>query len=130
MTVAAVIMFLATASYFATGVILLFAVELFSRVLAGRAVAAGVLTADGWLLVLAGVYLFIGVLGLVVLVGFLLRRKRAWSAAMTWTAVSLATNLVSYFTGEPRYLSMLAGVILLLVLNQTSLHRAFRIEGR
>jgi hypothetical protein len=130
MIIAAVIMFLAMASYFVIGVITLFAAGLVSAGLAGTMVAAGALTAEGRLLVVACLYLFYGVLGLVVLVGFLLKRRRAWSAAMTWTAVSLATSLVSYFKGEPRYLTMLGGVVLLLVLNQASLHREFHIERR
>ena len=130
MIVAAVIMFLAMASYFVNGVLLLLDLGAFGNGLAGTMVAGGSLTSDGRRLVLAGVYLFFGALALAVLVGFLLRRKGAWSAAMTWTALSLAVNLVGYFLGQPRYLSMLAGVILLLVLNQASIHREFRLEER
>ncbi len=128
MIVAAVIMFLAMVGYFLNGVFLLLDLSVFGRGIAGIADASGALTADWQRLVLAGVYLFFGALALVVLVGFLLRRKRAWSVAMTWTALSLAINLVVYFVGQPRYLSMLAGVVLLLVLNQKSLHREFRLE--
>jgi len=130
MIVAAVIMFLAMASYFVNGVLLLLDLGVFTRGLAGVTAATGSLSADGQRLVLAGVYLFCGVLALVGLVGFLLRRRWAWSAAMTWTALSLVINLVGYFVGQPRYLSMLAGVVLLLVLNQKSLHREFRLEER
>jgi hypothetical protein len=130
MIVAAVIMFLAMVGYFLNGVFLLLDLSVFGRGIAGMAAASGALTQDWQRLVLAGVYLFFGALALVVLVGFLLRRKRAWSAAMTWTALSLTINLVVYFVGQPRYLSMLAGVVLLLVLNQGSLHREFRLEER
>ncbi len=79
---------------------------------------------------LSSAYLFFGVFALAVLVGFLFKRKWAWSAAMTWTALSLALGLLSYFVGEHHYLSMLAGVVLLLVLNQASLHREFRLDER
>lgn len=130
MLVAAVIMFLAMASYFVNGVLLLLDLGVFTRGLAGVTAATGSLTTDGQRLVLAGVYLLFGALALVILVGFLLRRRRAWTAAMTWTALSLAINLVGYFIGQPRYLAMLAGVILLLVLNQASLHQEFRLEER
>lgn len=130
MIVVAAIMFLAMAGYFLNGVFLLLDLRVFGRGIAGMAAASGALTADWQRLVLAGVYLFFGVLALVVIVGFLLRRRRAWSAAMTWTALSLAINLVVYFVGQPRYLSMLAGVVLLFALNQSSLHREFRLDGR
>ncbi len=130
MIVAAAIMFLAMASYFVNGVLLLLDLGAFGNGLAGTMVARGSLTSDGRRLVLAGVYLFFGAVALAILVGFLLRRRGAWSAAMTWTALSLAIGLVGYFLGQPRYLSMLAGVILLLVLNQASIHREFRLEER
>jgi hypothetical protein len=130
MIVASVIMFLAMASYFVNGVFLLLDLGVFRHGLVGSTVAGGSLTPDGRRLVLAGVYLFFGVLALATLAGFLLKRKRAWSAAMTWTALSLTVGLVSYFIGQPRYLSMLAGVVLLLVLNQASIHREFQLEER
>jgi hypothetical protein len=130
MIVAAVIMFLAMVSYFVNGVLLLLDLGVFSRGLGSVSLVSGSLTSDGRRLVLAAVYLFFGALALAILVGFLLRRRRAWSAAMTWTALSLAINLVGYFIGQPRYLGMLAGVVLLLVLNQASVHSEFQLEGR
>ena len=94
-------------------------------------VARGSLTSDGRRLVLAGVYLFFGAVALAVLVGFLLRRRWAWSAAMTWTALSLAIDLVGYFHRTTSVSCLCsAGVILLLVLNQASIHREFRLEER
>jgi hypothetical protein len=131
MIVAAVIMFLAMASYFFYGLLfLLVGLGAIIDQSAGVAANSALVTVERLNLVLAGLYLFFGVLALVVLAGFLLKRRRAWSAAMTWTALSLAVNLVSYSKGEPRYLSMLACVVLLLVLNQASVHREFRLEGR
>lgn len=130
MLVAAAIMFLAMASYVTYGLLLLLDLGVFSRGLTGLSVVQGSLTTDGRRLVLAGFFLFFAVFALVVLVGFLLRRRWGWSGAMTWTALSLVLNLVAYFEGQPRYLSMLAGVVLLLVLNQASLHREFRLEER
>jgi hypothetical protein len=131
MIVAAVIMFLAMASYFFYGLLFLFVgLGAITDQSAGVVANSALVAVETLNLVLAGLYLFFGALAMVVLVGFLLRRRRAWSAAMTWTALSLALNLVSYFKGEPRYLSMLACVVLLLVLNQATLHRAFQIEGR
>ncbi len=128
MIVAAAIMFLAMASYFANGVLLLLDLGVLTKGVAGVTVADGGLTTEGQRLVFAGVYLFFGVLALAVIVGFLLQRKRAWSAAMTWTALALFVDLVAYFSGEHRYLSMLAEVVVLLLLNQASIHRRFRLE--
>ncbi len=130
LVVAALIMFLAMASYFANGVSLLLELDVFTRGLGNASVAAGALTPEGQRLVLGGVYLFFGALALIFLIGFLLRRRWAWVATMTWTALSLIVGLVAYFSGQPKYLSMLAGVVLLLVLNQTSVHQEFQVEAR
>ena len=128
--IAAAIMFLTMASYIANGVLLFLDLDVFGRGLGVSSVAAGALTPEGVALALGSVYLFFGAIALAVLVGFLLLRKWAWSAAMTWTATTLAVGLVAYFAGEPHYLSMLAGVVLLLVLNQAAVHRAFRMQER
>jgi hypothetical protein len=128
--IAAAIMFLTMASYVANGLLLLLDLDVFGQGLGPESVAAGALTPEGERLVLAGAYLFFGAVALVVLVGFLLKRGWAWSAAMTWTAIILAVGLVAYFVGEPHYLSMFAGVVLLLVLNQAAVHREFRIGER
>jgi hypothetical protein len=129
MIVAAVIMFLVMCSYTARGVSLLLHQDVFG----GQgvvAVVAGALTPEGREVILGGVHLFFAAVALAVLIGFLLKRTWAWSAAMTWTAISLLIGLVSYFTGDPGYLNMLGAVVLLLVLNQASVHQEFRIEGR
>ena len=92
--------------------------------------ADGGLTEAGRQLFNAGFELALGVAALAILVGFLRTRRWAWVAAMTWVAVALALGLVDYFSGEPRFLKMLAGVVLMLMLNQAALHRSFRIgEG-
>jgi membrane-anchored protein YejM (alkaline phosphatase superfamily) len=128
--IAAVIMFLTMASYVANGILLLLDLDVFGRGFGTASVAAGALTPEGTQLVLASVYLFFGAIALVILVGFLFKRRWAWSVTMTWTAITLAVGLVAYFTGEPHYLSMLAGVVLLLVLNQAAVHREFGIDRR
>ncbi len=130
MIIAAAIMFLTIASYFANGLQLLLNLGIFKNRVGGVAVLAGALTPEGERLVLAIFYLFLGALALLFLTGFLLKFKWGWSAAMTWTALGLAMNLVGYFRGEPRYLSMLGCVVLLLVLNQASLHREFHVGER
>jgi uncharacterized membrane protein len=128
--VAAAIMFLTMASYAVNGILLFLDLDVFGRGFGTASVAAGALTPRGERLVLGSVYLFFAAIALAVLVGFLLLRKWAWSAAMTWTALTLAVGLVAYFIQEPHYLSMLAGVVLLLVLNQAAVHQAFRMDER
>jgi hypothetical protein len=130
MIIAGAIMFLVMASYFVNGIFLLLDLGVFTKGLTGTQLTTTELTVEGELLVLAGFYLFFGVLALAVLVGFLTKRKWAWSAAMTWTSLSLAANLVAYFHGNPRYLTMLGLVTLFLVLNQASVHKEFRLEER
>jgi hypothetical protein len=130
MIVAAVIMFLAMASYFVNGILLLLDLGVLKGTMVGSAVRDGALTPQGQRLVLAIFSLLFGALALVFFIGFVLKRKWGWSGAMTWTALVLAFNLVAYYRGEPRYLSMLASVVVLLVLNQASVHRVFGVgEG-
>lgn len=88
------------------------------------------LTDAGRQLIVAGLHLALGVTGLAILAGLLLKRRRAWVAAMTWVSVSLALNLVLYFSGEPHYPRMLGGVIVMLVLNQAPVHRAFGVRRK
>jgi uncharacterized membrane protein len=126
--IAAAILILVTLSYFARGILLLFSLDVLERTPSLVSQVAGALTPEGRLFVLACFYLAFGVLALVILVGFFRRKRWAWTAAMTWTAASLALNLVSYFEGEPDFLTMLAAVVMMLVLNQTAVHRAFDVQ--
>jgi len=126
--IVSVVMFVAMATYFLNGISILLDLGAFSGRLTAAAVVAGRLTPEGSRLILAAVFLLFGVIALAVLIGFILKRRWAWTAAMTWTAISLAVDLVAYFRGEPRYLSMFVGVVLLLVLNQGTLHREFKLE--
>jgi hypothetical protein len=84
------------------------------------------LTAEGSQFVVSIIALVFGTIALVILVGFLLRQPWAWTAAMTWGALSMALNLVNYFRHDPNYLSMLVNAVFILVLNLATVQRAFR----
>lgn len=88
------------------------------------------LTEAGRQLFAAGFDLALGTTALLIVIGFLRRRRWAWVAAMTWCAFSLGLGLVRYFHTDPRYPRMLAGVVLALALNQSSVHEALGVGVR
>ncbi len=92
MLIAVFILALTTGSYFARGFLLLLNLGVLEGKIPPITLGEGLLTPLGERLVLAGFYLFFGVLASVILVGFFLRLRWAWTAAMTWTAASLATD--------------------------------------
>lgn len=130
MLIAAFILALTMGSYFARGFLLLLNLGVLEGKIPPITLGEGFLTPLGERLVLAGFYLFFGVVALVILVGFFWRRRWAWTAAMTWTAASLALNLVAYFRGRPNYLTMVEAVVMMLVLNQAAVHRVFTTGKR
>lgn len=127
MWIAAFILILTMGTYFARGILLLFDLGVLEGRIPPLTLADGVLSPVGERLVLAGFYLFFGVLALSILIGFLRRRRWAWTAAMTWTVASLALNLVNYFDGTANYITMFEGVVMMLALNQAGVHRVFGI---
>jgi hypothetical protein len=125
MLIAAFILALTMGSYLTRGFLLLLNLGVLEGKIPPITLGEGLLTPLGERLVLAGFYLFFGLVALLILVGFFLRRRWAWTAAMTWTAASLALNLVAYFRGKPNYLTMVEAVVMMLVLNQAAVHRVF-----
>lgn len=125
MLVAAFILALTMGSYFARGFLLLLNLGVLEGKIPPITLGEGFLSPVGERLVLAGFYLFFGVVALAILVGFFLRKRWAWTTAMTWTAASLALNLVAYFQDRPNYLTMAEAVVMMLVLNQAAVHHAF-----
>ena len=128
--VAAFIIFLALAVQLHSGITALFDLGVLGKGPIPPFFAGDALTEAGRRLFASGFELAYGVGSLVILIGFLRRRRWAWVAAMTWVTVSLAVGLVRYFGDEPRFLNMLAGVVLVLVLNLAAVHRAFGIGRR
>lgn len=125
MIIVTLILVLQVGSYFFTAVSSFFSLGLVGSGIAARFTAGGTLTAAGREVVVSSFMMAFGVVALGVLVGFLFRRRWAWTAGMTWAAVSLALGLLNHFRGEPQYLSMLTGVALMLALNSAVVKRAF-----
>lgn len=126
--VATLILVVQVFSYFFTAISSFFSLGVVGSGIAAQFTARGTLTAAGREVVVSSFMLAFGVAALGILVGFLLRKKWAWTAAMTWAAVSLALGLVNYFREEAQYLSMLVGVVLMLALNAAVVKRAFYEE--
>jgi hypothetical protein len=125
--IAAFIIFVAVFAHLYYGLSALFDLGVLGSAKVPPLWAGARLTEAGRQLFTAGFELALGAAALAILVGFLRTRRWAWVAAMTWVTVSLALGLVDYFSGEPHYLKMLAGVVLMLVLNQAALHRSFHV---
>jgi hypothetical protein len=58
-------------------------------------------------------------------IGMLLRIRSAWGLAMLLIGIGLATNLVSYFVGDPNLLRLAIFVIAAFYLNQRAVHLVF-----
>ena len=67
----------------------------------------------------------LGMLGLVVAIGLWRLRFWAWAGIMILTGLSLATNLMNYFRGDPLYVAMAFDVLVVFYLNQRDVRRAF-----
>ncbi len=65
--------------------------------------------------------------GLLLIVAFALfqRRTWAWNAAITLQGIGLMTALVGYMRGQPNYIGMVTGIILVLYLNLDDVQAAF-----
>ena len=128
--VAAFIIFVVVVLYLYNGITALFDLGVLGSGPVLPLVEGDSLTEAGRALVAAGFELAYGVGSLIILVGFLRGQRWAWVAAMTWITVSLAIGLWRYLDDRPQYLSMFAGVVLVLVLNLSAVHRAFNIGRR
>jgi len=123
--IAAVILFLQAAFFTFVGVVALLSLGVFSGTRAEEFIRQGTITSEGTMLIASILIIILGLLGLVVLVGLLMRQRWAWAAAMTWAAASLVIGLVYFFRGEPEYWTMLAAVVFMLTLNLASVIRVF-----
>ena len=124
MIVVALILVIQMVSYFITAITSLFSLGVVGSGLAAQFIGQGTLTEAGREAAVSGFTLAFGVVALGILVGFLLRKKWAWTVGMSWAAVALALGLINYFQGQPQYLSMATGVVLMLALNSTVVKQA------
>lgn len=123
--VVSVFIFIESAFSLFTGAATLFSLGVLGSAPAPAFVDNGRLTSDGTVLLTATLFVVLGVVALVILVGFLLRRRWAWVAAMTMVTLSITLDVVKYFRGKPSYVSMLVDVVLVLALNQSLVQSAF-----
>jgi hypothetical protein len=70
--------------------------------------------------------IFVGVLMLIVTIELLRLRSWAWILSMSVQGMGLFAALSGYLRGEPNYLSMALGVLLVFYLNQQEVQDAFR----
>lgn len=75
--------------------------------------------------------LIIIVLLSVLIAGLLARMRWAWVATMFLIGASLLVSILGYFNGEPRYVNMLIGVLVVFYLNERSVRQVYeqKIEG-
>lgn len=72
-------------------------------------------------------FAFLGsILDVLIGVGLLGLRSRAWLWAMILLGISLTQNLISYWANAPDFISMTADTFLVLLLNQTEVQEAFK----
>ncbi|HLZ56631.1 MAG TPA: hypothetical protein VKR06_06760 [Ktedonosporobacter sp.] len=106
------------------GLLLLpFVLKGFANIRPDQTALLGDAAVDGGLLVALGLLL------LIIGVGLFFRHSWSWLLAMTMQGVNLAVALASYFSGDRDlwlFLSMVLGLLLVLVLNQHEVRRAFQ----
>jgi hypothetical protein len=70
--------------------------------------------------------LVLAVLGAVIAFALLRLESWAWMAAMSLQGLGLLAALVAYINGQPNYIGMLIGILLVFYLNQQDVRAAFR----
>jgi hypothetical protein len=70
--------------------------------------------------------IFVGVLMLIVTIDLLRLKGWAWILSMSVQGMGLFAALSGYLRGEPNYISMFLGVLLVFYLNQQEVQDAFR----
>ncbi len=73
----------------------------------------------------ASAWVVLGVLALLAAVGLAQLRPAAWLLAMALQGLNLAIALWGYLSGDPDYLTMAVGLVVVLALNQEEVRRAF-----
>lgn len=79
-------------------------------------------------LALVGVWaLVVGVVQLGISIGFAREKRWAWVAIMTWQALNLLVQVSATLAGGGEWLSLVFSIILVFMLNQNPVRRAFGI---
>lgn len=100
-------------------------VEIFSE---GDAAQVDPLTQQGEFAAQGVIDLFLGVVQLVITFGFWGQQRWAWVAAMSWQALKLLFEIASVLNGGGTMLTILFASLLVLLLNQNEVRRAFQIQ--
>jgi hypothetical protein len=86
-----------------------------------------VLTDTGEDLVLSSWLLIVGVVQLVIAIGFWLQRSWAWVAAISWQALNLLVEIALALSGTLEAFALVVSIVLILLLNQSDVRRIFGI---
>ncbi len=86
------------------------------------------LTDAGDKLVLAIYSIVVGLVQLVLAVGFWREKRWAWVAAMSWQALKLLIEVASTFAGGGNFITMIFSIALVYMLNQNTVRRIFNIR--
>ena len=90
----------------------------------------GNLTEYGKTVLVSFAYLLFAICLVIVLIGFLRRKKWTWVFLMTWVGISLIVSLIDYFyLREPNYMIMASNVVIAFALNQSDVQRIFGIRS-
>jgi hypothetical protein len=87
-------------------------------------------TPQGELLVDGLAQIVVGVGQLILAVGFWAVRRWAWAAVMTWQAFQLLIILGFFLWGDPPDWTLIFPILIVFLLNQTDLRRAFGVIER
>lgn len=73
-------------------------------------------------------YSIVGVVQLVITIGFWRLKRWAWVAAMSWQALKLLVDVANGLAGNPEPLALGLSILLVLLLNQSDVRRVFGIR--
>lgn len=86
-----------------------------------------VFTPDGAIYMRAVWLVVVGVVQLGITFGFWRVQRWAWVMAMTWQALKLLTGVATAFLGSVEFFPLFFAILIVLLLNQTDVRRAFGI---
>jgi hypothetical protein len=96
----------------------------------GGAWLTGVVTPEGVQALGLILRLLLSVLVIILTIGLLLLKRRAWVGLMAVAGLFLFVNLAAYFDGQPDYPEMLLGTFVVFALSQAAIQDAFHVGRR
>jgi len=86
------------------------------------------LSEQGQVLLVGTVVTVIGLVQFVIAIGFWRVQTWAWVAAMTWQALKILIEMATLFSNEGAWVTVLLAALLVFLLNQNHVRRAFHIS--